>query len=127
MKTKIVYKLLHNRNGEGFYSWSSPTGCGQEYFLNKINRPKIRGSGIFVFDTLAEALAFDKFNERWRAVFECEATNVRKQKVRMQVNADLKEVKSFWKNWRKTRKNRLGEIQDGVSLCDTLKLLRRLQ
>lgn len=125
MKTRTFYKLLEERAGR-YYSWSPPYGCTQRYFINRINHPKIPGSGMFVFDTLESATEFYKYSSRRRAIFECVATGVRKRKFRMKVGSHISEVELFWKNWRKICPYEKTKVEKTFSLCDTLQLVKRV-
>lgn len=135
-KKQIVYKVLsHDGFGNRLESWTPPVGCRQKYSKNLVNKPKIKGSGMFVFKSLHSASRFAGRN-KYACIYKCEATNVRSIRIRVDVGENSARVMEFWKLFRRAKtlrewpacKAKFWAVSalKGSAICSTLKLIKRV-
>lgn len=85
-----VYKQCSSHNDGKLYSSNSGTGLEIEYPLDKIvYAPK--GTGLFVFGNLADALDYDK-HVKYIQLYECEAAGP----VKMDLVPEYTHAKKYW-------------------------------
>lgn len=96
-KTSTVWKAVLRNGRTGRLTSVSPPSvvCRQEYSIRKINRPLIKGSGMFVFRTKRDAIRFAAIH-CGSTVFRASATGVSPIYSRMAIGDSKREIQNFW-------------------------------
>ena len=124
-------KVNQNRTTGGLYSawtshwYNSDHKLNVLYKLNQWTYPKIKGSKLFVFDNLSDAIKFPKGN----AVFECEVINVSKRGPFINRIFPYQTLLSMWTNYRNKKKYTdiaFGNPPHGTVWVDAVKLTEQI-
>lgn len=102
-----------------------------EYKLNNWVYPKLNGSRLYAFNDIKYASDFiSKIREHdvTCRLFECEVKNPKKIK---QIPSMFHNIKKYWNNRRKHKKNKIGMnnnpyISNGTVSCDAIKLTKEI-
>ncbi len=121
---KIVYKVFR-KDSFGYLFSHQHNQFKQQYFLDKINYPKIPGSKIFVFKELSDA---QNILGGFNVIYRCLADNIVPIEKRLITINDYteEEINNFWK----FEKLLTGETTDimpiGTVGCDSIYLLEEI-
>lgn len=128
-----VYKVVDVANSGIMYSVSVPRSAAHclRYSIGQWIKPKIEGSKIFVFDTLAHAKDFAGVGH---SVFECEYTGKAIRPNYMCYDFEyMRKVSQFWQAYhggeeciRSNNVSNTNMLPDGTLYVDAIRLVRKV-